>query len=86
LKLLVDASLEVLVQQCFEFFILLVQKTSLFNEILTVDEELVVFSEGVIERSPDRELLVVEDLGHLTPVDPVLLLFFANVTSLVCGL
>ena len=58
MKLLIDASLQVLVEQSLEFFVLLVKKTSLLDQVLTVDQELVVLNERPVQGLPDRELLV----------------------------
>ena len=53
LQLLVDSSLQVLVKQRLELLVLLVQKTSLFDQILTINQELIVFLERAIESLPD---------------------------------
>ena len=58
MKLLIDASLQVLVEQGLEFFVLLVKKTGLLDQVLTVDQELVVLDERPVQGLPDRELLV----------------------------
>ena len=58
MKLLIDASLQVLVEQSLEFFVLLVKKTGLLDQVLTVDQELVVLDERPVQGLPDRELLV----------------------------
>ena len=58
MKLLIDASLQVLVEQSLEFLVLLVKKTSLLDQVLTVDQELVVLDERPVQGLPDRELLV----------------------------
>ena len=58
MKLLIDASLQVLVEQSLEFLVLLVKKTGLLDQVLTVDQELVVFDERPVQGLPDRELLV----------------------------
>ena len=58
MKLLIDASLQVLVEQSLEFLILLVKKTGLLDQVLTVDQELVVLDERPVQGLPDRELLV----------------------------
>lgn len=58
MKLLIDASLQVLVEQSLEFLVLLVKKTGLLDQVLTVDQELVVLDERPVQGLPDRELLV----------------------------
>ena len=58
LELLVDAGLEVLVQQCLQLFVLLVEKSGLLDQVLSVDKHLVVFGESRVESSPDGPLLV----------------------------
>ena len=58
MKLLIDSSLQVLVEQSLEFLVLLVKKTGLLDQVLTVDQELVVFDERPVQGLPDRELLV----------------------------
>lgn len=71
MQFVVDSSLEVLVKQCFEFFILLVEETGFFNQVLSLNEQAVVLGEGFIEGSPDALFLVVEDSGHFFPEDPL---------------
>jgi hypothetical protein len=46
LQLLVDTSLQVLVQQSFQFFVLLVKQSGLLDEVLPLHKLLVVFAEG----------------------------------------
>lgn len=58
MKLLIDSSLQVLVEQSLEFLVLLVKKTGLLDQVLTVDQELVVLDERPVQGLPDRELLV----------------------------
>ena len=53
LKLLIDTSLQVLVEQSLKLFILLVKQTGLFNEILAINQELVVFLQGIVKSFPN---------------------------------
>ena len=53
LQFLVDARLQVLIQQCLQFFVLLVKQTSLFDQVLTVHQKLVVLHKGLVEGFPD---------------------------------
>jgi len=48
LQLLVDASLQVLVQQSFQFFVLLVKQASLLNQVLPLHKLLVVFAQSLV--------------------------------------
>ena len=45
LELLVHSSLQVLVQQGLQLLVLLVQQASLFNQVLSVDQELIVITQ-----------------------------------------
>ena len=83
LQLLVNTGLQVLVEQSFELLVLLIQQTCLFDEVLSVDKELVVFAEGLIERLPHRKLLVSQNLSHGGPVYALLLLLSARVARLI---
>ena len=64
---MVDTSLEVLIQKCLEFFILLIQKTSLLDQILSVNEKGVILGQSFVKCSPDGKSLVRKDLGHSLP-------------------
>ena len=86
MQLLVNTGLQVLVEQSFELLVLLIQQTCLFDEVLSVDKELVVFAEGLIERLPHRKLLISQNLGHGGPVHALLLLLSACVARLVSRL
>lgn len=64
LQLLIDASLQVLVQKSLKLFILLVKQASLLDQVLSVDQKLIVIAQRVVKCFPDRELLISEDLCH----------------------
>ena len=83
---MVNTGLQVLIEKRLELFVLLVKKTSLFNQVLTIDQKLIVLGEGLIEGSPHRKLLVTEDLSHLGPVHLLLSLLTASIISFVCRL
>jgi hypothetical protein len=48
LQFLINTSLQVLVQEGFKLFVLLVEKTSLFDQVLTVNKHLVVFQQRLV--------------------------------------
>ena len=50
---MVNTSLQVLIEKCLELFVLLVKETGLLNQVLAIDQKLIVFSEGLIEGSPN---------------------------------
>ena len=85
MELLVDSSLQVLIKQRLQLFILLVEQTSLFNQVLPINEHLVVFGQSLIKCFPDRPLLLVENSRHPLPVELLLLLLSGCVTGLVLG-
>ena len=58
LQLLVDTSLQVLVEKRLQLFVLLVEEASLLDQVLSVDEELVVLAQGLVEGLPHAQLLV----------------------------
>lgn len=84
LKLLINTSLQVLVQQSLQLLVLLVQQASLLNQVLSVDKKLIVLAQRVVKCFPNRELLIGEDLGHRGPVHALLLLLSAGIARLIC--
>jgi len=64
---MIDSSLQVLVEQCFQLFILLIQQTSLFDQVLSVNEKCVVLSQSFVKSSPDGEAFVGKNFGHSLP-------------------
>ena len=64
LQLLIDASLQVLVQKSLKLLILLVEQASLLDQVLSVDQKLIVVAQRVVKGLPDGELLIGEDLCH----------------------
>lgn len=68
LQLLVNASLQVLIQQCFQLFVLLIEQASLFDQVLTVHQKLVVLDQSLVESLPHRLLLRGQNGRHLVPV------------------
>lgn len=52
LQLLVDSSLQILIQKGLELLVLLVQETGLFDQVLSLHEHLVVLAEGLVEGLP----------------------------------
>lgn len=53
LELLVDTSLQVLVEQRLELFVLLVEKTGLLDQVLSVHQHLIVLGKRLVKCSPD---------------------------------
>lgn len=86
LQFLVDTGLQVLVEQRLELFVLLIQKTGLLDEVLSIDEKLIVLAQGFVEGLPDGELLIGKDFGHVRPVHLLFLLLSASVARFVCRL
>ena len=74
LELLIDSSLQVLIQQRLELLVLLIEKTCLLNKVLSIHQHLVVPGQGLVQCSPHGSLLVAQDCRHLLPVDLLLLL------------
>ena len=64
LQLLIDTSLQVLVQKSLKLLILLVEQASLLDQVLSVDQKLIVVAQRVVKGLPDGELLIGEDLCH----------------------
>ena len=64
---MIDSSLQVLVEQSFQLFILLIQQTSLFDQVLSVNEKCVVLSQSFVKSSPDGEAFVGKNFGHSLP-------------------
>jgi hypothetical protein len=64
---MVDSCLQVLVKQRLEFFILLVEQTSIFNQILSVHQQTVVLAECIVEGPPHTLLLLIQHSSHLLP-------------------
>lgn len=58
LQLLVDASLQVLVEKRLQLFVLLIEEAGLLDQVLSVDQELVVLAQGLVEGLPHAQLLV----------------------------
>ena len=83
LQLLIDSSLQVLIEQRFKLFVLLVQQTGLLDEVLAIDQHLIVLCERRIEGIPNRKLLVSEDLGHLRPIHLIRFFLTACISSFV---
>ena len=85
---MVDSSLQVLVKKCFQLFVLLIKQPSLFDQVLSVNKEGVVFSQSFVKCSPDGEALVRENFGHSLPEDFLLsfLSFLLLLLSLEVGL
>ena len=52
LQLLVDTSLQVLIEKRLELFVLLIEETGLFDQVLSVDEQLVVLAQRLVEGLP----------------------------------
>ena len=75
LEFLVDASLQILIEQGLKLFVLLVKKSRLLNQVLSVDKHLVVLSQSFVECFPHGELHGVEDVGQLLPIELLLNLF-----------
>ena len=50
---MVNTGLQVLIEKRLELFVLLVQQTSLLDEVLAIDKKLIVLCEGLIEGSPN---------------------------------
>lgn len=67
LKFLIDAGLQVLIQQSLQFFVLLVEQARLFDQVLTFHKHLVVLAESLVERAPHRLLLWTEDSDQFFP-------------------
>lgn len=83
MQLLVDSSLKVLVEERLQLLILLIEETSLFDEVLPVDKEVVVIDECFVKGSPHAKLLEREDLGHLGPVQSLFLFLACRVFVLI---
>jgi len=64
---MIDSGLQVLVQERLEFFILLVEESSIFNQVLSVDEQLVIFREGLVQGSPQGHFVIRKNFGHFLP-------------------
>lgn len=58
LQLLVDTSLQVLIEERLELFVLLIEETGLFNQVLSVDKQLVVLAQCLVKGFPHAQLLV----------------------------
>ena len=54
LEFLVDTSLQVLIEQCLKLFVLLVKKSSFFDQVLSVYQHLIVLSQCLVQCSPHR--------------------------------
>lgn len=67
LKFLIYASLQVLIQQRLQFFVLLVEQARLLDQVLTLDKHLVVLTESLVERAPHGQLLSTEDGDQFFP-------------------
>ena len=67
LKFLVDAGLEVLVEEGLELFVLLVEHAGVFDQVLPGHEHCVVLCECGVERLPHGKLLRREHSGELLP-------------------
>lgn len=61
LELLIDTSLQVLVEQSLKLFVLLVKQSSLFDQVLSVHKHLIVLCQRLVESTPDREFLNVKN-------------------------
>lgn len=64
---MIDSSLQILVKQSLQLFILLIQEPCLLDEVLSLHQEGVVLGECFIKGSPDTQALVGEDFGHSLP-------------------
>lgn len=87
LKLLINAGLQILIQQGLQFLVLLVKQTSLLDQVLSVHQHLVILGEGLVESAPHRQFHRVKDVGKLLPVELLLdlligLLLLLGLTSL----
>lgn len=82
MQFMVDSSLKVLVEECLQLFVLLVQQSCFLNEVLPLNQESVVLGKCFVQGSPHALLLFVEHSSHFLPEDsllslyPLLLLFF----------
>ena len=74
LQLLVDACLQVLIQQRLELLVLLVEQTGLLDKVLSLGEHLVIAAQRLVERLPHTELLGRQNRGQLLPEHLLLLL------------
>ena len=83
LEFLVDTSLQVLIEQCLKLFVLLVKKSSFFDQVLSVYQHLIVLSQCLVQRPPHRELHGVQNVGQLLPIQ-LLLYLFSSLALLLC--
>jgi len=64
---MIDSSLQVLIEQSFQLFVLLIQQTSLFDQVLSVNKKCVILRQSFVKSSPHREAFVWKHFRHSLP-------------------
>jgi len=72
MQFVINTSLQILIEQGLEFFILLVEESGFFDEVLSVNQKSVVFGEGFVKSLPCAKLLIIKNCCHLLPEDSLL--------------
>jgi hypothetical protein len=69
MQLVVNSSLQVLVKKSLELLVLLVEKSSLLDQVLSVHQQGVVLVGGLVQSMPDAQLLLAQNSSHFLPED-----------------